>query len=181
MRPPVVAGHCACHVTTGHRVPSPGPSTVGPRREVEPSCLQFSRRRSSCTWEARRWVAGGSGVPRGAAGRDGKGLGAQRTSSVARLGGRREEVRTESPKARRLGGCLLGCRVGLAPRRTGCLCLPKCGERCLGWRGGRSHGNRRIPSVASDNLPCASGSVAPPLRCQATPAEFVLMPGVECG
>lgn len=25
--------------------------------------------------------------------------------------------------------------------------------------GGRSHGNRRIPSVASDNLPCASGSL----------------------
>lgn len=46
--------------------------------------------------------------------------------------------------------------------------------------GGRSHGNRRIPSVASDNLPCASGSVAPPPRCQATPAEFVVMPGAEC-
>lgn len=34
-------------------------------------------------------------------------------------------------------------------------------------QGGRSHGNRRIPSVASDNLPCASGSLTSPPRCQA--------------
>lgn len=33
-------------------------------------------------------------------------------------------------------GWALGWRVGPAPCRTGCLCLSKCRERCLGWRVG---------------------------------------------
>lgn len=61
-----------------------------------------------------------------------------------------------------------GWLAGPAPAQTGGPWL----------EGGRSHGNHCSPSVASDNLPCASGSVTPPPRCQAMLAEFVLMSGV---
>lgn len=86
---------------------------------------------------------------------------------------------TESAKAWKLGGWFAVGWVRLPAGLTGWRCTSA--GRGASLEGRRSHGNRRIPSVASDNLPCASGSMTPPLRCQATLAEFVLMSGVEYG
>ena len=94
------------------------------------------------------------------------------TSSMV---GRREEAGAESAKAWKLGGWF---DVGWAQLPAGLAAGRAQAQGEVPRRqGGRSHGNRRIPSVASDNLPCASGSLTTPPRCQAMLAESVLTSG----
>lgn len=159
-------GHVRPTSHTRAAVPSTRPSGVGLRSEVR--TLLRLRGGQACTREVHGCVGGGLEAPRGATGMgdygvprgDPKWPGWEGGEMSAQASGE-EDGLTEggfgSPQDRPAGPAQVWGEVP--------------------WlEGGCSHGNRCSPSVASDNLLCASGSMTPPLRCQAVLAERVLIP-----